>query len=152
MYGRPEPISFQPIPVASREKTQAPFDLRQLTMMAFVTQNQFDVGWGSMHPVPPEDPQKDFSHPKARYTWFDVSSKSQVPMSGGFAYGYDDIQLKQQQFCLEIVMLDETAHIARNPTVTGRVEEYEDEFHVTGRLRRNAQQLNSALEARKNFT
>ncbi len=143
---------FNPIPVARREKDQPPFNLTQLTMLAFVTQNNMNPQWAGANGLSNTGSNTlaqvaDFSRPLSRYTWFDVSNFNST---FGDQTAYTDQQLQQQYF-FEFVMIDETPHIARNPTYQGEVEEYEDLYNVTGRQRRLAKEFNHALQLRKKF-
>lgn len=148
---------FNPIPVARREKDQPPFNLTQLTMLAFVTQNNINPQWlggAGLSGVGSDDIAlvNDISRPLSRYTWFDASNfnSTYTDATVGATTAYTDQQLQQQYF-FEIVMIDETPHIARNPTYLGEVEEYEDMYNVTGRQRRVAKEFNHALQLRKKF-
>lgn len=139
--------TFNPISVARREKSQPPFNLDRITMLAFVVQNNFNTSWSGGSGSGSITGASDGSRPLARYTWFDTSAFN---FSFGNTSPYS-AQVHQPQFCFEIVMLDETPHIARNPSADGYFEEYEDEFNVTGRQRRLAKDFNRALASRRKF-
>jgi hypothetical protein len=143
---------FNPIPVAKREKNQPPFNLSQLTMFAFVTQNNINPQWTGGSGFTGAGTEDDASRPLARYTWFDVSNFNSTwnSTSSSTDTAYTE-QQQQQQYFFEIVMLDETPHIARMPNADGYFEEYEDEFEVTGRQRRLAKDFNRALASRRKF-
>ena len=139
--------TFNPIPVARREKSQPPFHLDKLTMLAFVVQNNKNPSYqGPLAGSGSITGAGDVSRPQGRYTWFDNSTFN----SSASGPPYDSFAM-QQQFCFEIIMLDETPHIARMPNADGYFEEYEDEFNVTGRQRRLAKDFNRALASRKKF-
>lgn len=136
-----------PIAVASRKKDQPPFHLHQLTAMNYILQNNGsnDLGGGTGNIAGAT--ASTSTGKQTRFTWFDTSLRKTYIESTETVNGPSP-PLQNMFICLEVVMLDESPHIARNPTARGEVEAYENEFEVHNRQRRTASEINSALRAR----
>lgn len=137
-----------PIAVASRKKDQPPFHLHQLTAMNYLLQNNSQSADLDVLNNTQEATNSRSTGKTTRFTWFDTSLRK--PSSGETHEPVNgpNPQLQNMFIALEVVMLDESPHIARNPTARGEVEAYENEFEVHNRQRRTASEINSALRAR----
>jgi hypothetical protein len=138
-----------PIAVATRKKDQPPFHLHQLTAMNYVLQNNSQDAYLFNQTGNTQSATDSRSTGKqTRFTWFDVSLRKPATGSTHEPVNGPSPSLQNMFIALEVVMLDESPHIARNPTARGEVEAYENEFEVHNRQRRTASEINSALRAR----
>lgn len=132
-----------PIKVATRKKGLPPFTLDKLTALCYVLQSHSFptvIKYNTVSdPTLYDDQRNSMIYYDPQNSYLNSTSTNNI---------FENNPSSQFFICLEVVMLDETPHIARNPTPYGEVEAYENEFEVTNRQRRTASELNNALRAR----